>query len=150
MANWPANGTASWNPAMLAYWAIEHETDGTHQTDKRGYQDRGDPAPPDYSALTTDGNWNDLDLGTDVSVPSGAKAVVLKVLARDDAVGSVVKFRSNANANAIAAPAVYTQVANILVSDTFIVACDSSQIIEYNASNTTWTNIEVTILGWFL
>lgn len=31
MANWPANGDTAWNTAMLAYLAVEHETDGTHK-----------------------------------------------------------------------------------------------------------------------
>ncbi len=31
MANWPASGDTDWNTKMLAYLAIEHETDGTHK-----------------------------------------------------------------------------------------------------------------------
>ena len=30
MATWPANGVEDWNTKMLAYLAIEHNTDGTH------------------------------------------------------------------------------------------------------------------------
>lgn len=30
MATWPANGETAWNTKMLAYLAIEHNTDGTH------------------------------------------------------------------------------------------------------------------------
>lgn len=30
MADWPANGDTDWNTKMLAYLAIEHNTDGTH------------------------------------------------------------------------------------------------------------------------
>ncbi len=33
MAEWPANADTDWNTKMLAYLAIEHETDGTHQED---------------------------------------------------------------------------------------------------------------------
>lgn len=33
MAEWPANAETDWNTKMLAYLAIEHETDGTHQKD---------------------------------------------------------------------------------------------------------------------
>lgn len=32
MATWPANGETAWNTKMLAYLAIEHNTDGTHAT----------------------------------------------------------------------------------------------------------------------
>jgi hypothetical protein len=31
MAEWPANGETDWNTKQLAYLAVEHETDGTHQ-----------------------------------------------------------------------------------------------------------------------
>jgi len=31
MATWPANGDTDWNTAMLAYLAVEHNTDGTHK-----------------------------------------------------------------------------------------------------------------------
>lgn len=30
MAAWPANGETDWNTKMLAYLAVGHETDGTH------------------------------------------------------------------------------------------------------------------------
>ena len=30
MATWPANTETDWNTKMLAYLAVEHETDGTH------------------------------------------------------------------------------------------------------------------------
>ncbi len=32
MATWPANDDTDWNTKMLAYLAVEHETDGTHKT----------------------------------------------------------------------------------------------------------------------
>ncbi len=32
MAEWPASGNTDWNTKMLAYLAIEHETDGTHSS----------------------------------------------------------------------------------------------------------------------
>ena len=31
MANWPATGDTDWNTKMLAYLAIEHNTNGTHK-----------------------------------------------------------------------------------------------------------------------
>jgi len=43
-----------------------------------------------------------------------------------------------------------TQVANILTSFTIVCACDSNQVVEYRASNTTFTTINMTITGWFL
>ncbi len=30
MAEWPANGATDWNTKMLAYLAVEHQTNGTH------------------------------------------------------------------------------------------------------------------------
>jgi len=35
MATWPANGTTDWNTAMLAYLAVEHNTDGTHKANAK-------------------------------------------------------------------------------------------------------------------
>ncbi len=33
MADWPANGAENWNTLMLAYLAVEHNTDGTHDVE---------------------------------------------------------------------------------------------------------------------
>ncbi len=152
MATWPPNDATDWNTTMLAYLAVDHETDGTHKAANLGYIDRGDPAAADYGVgdLTTDGTWRDLDLGTDVSVPSGAKAVALVVTIKDEVAGNVIRFRENGNSDEATAPAVYMQAVNVTNSGSFTVSVDSSQIIEYNASNTTWTTIDITVLGWFL
>jgi len=42
MATWPANSDTDWNTKMLAYLAIEHNTDGTHK----------DAVKSPFSALT--------------------------------------------------------------------------------------------------
>lgn len=117
--------------------------------DSRGYHDRGDPASVDFQVgdLVTDGTWRDLDLSS--IVPVGATAVSLKVALQDDAVNSAVLFRKNGNSNIFTSPAIDTQVANVTIRSNLIVSCDTNRIIEYNASNLTFTTINITVLGWW-
>lgn len=152
MATWPANSATDWNTKMLAYLAIGHETDGTHGT-KSGFQDRGDPAVIDYAVgdLTTDATWHDLDLGTDVGVPVGAKAVLLRCTIRHaTGAGNIVQFRKNGNSNVINTSNVRMQVANTLLDMDVVVPCDSDRKIEYLASNTTFATIDITVKGWWI
>ena len=59
------------------------------------YVDRGDPSSWDFQEgdLTTDNTWRDLDLSS--IVPSGAVAVHLYVLIKDDTANKNIKFRKN-------------------------------------------------------
>ena len=128
---------------------------GTEFSLDNRFIDRGDPATSDYEVgdLTTDGNWNDLDLGSGGAgiVPVNAVAVLLFIKVQDaDAAGSFVLFRKNGNSNDQAISGIRTQVANIGNDNTVTVACDSNGIIEYIAENVTWDTIRITVLGWFL
>lgn len=115
-----------------------------------GFTDRGDPAAHDFQVgdLTTDGTWKDLDLSSIVN-DSEVEAVVIYVQIADGAASSRMQFRKNGNTNTIARSAVGTQVANITNDTTFVVPCDSSQVIEYMGSNLTFTTINITVVGWF-
>jgi hypothetical protein len=115
------------------------------------YVDRGDPAAVDWDQgdLTTDETWNDLDCSG--IVPSNAVAICFRVGVSDDVAEEVFQMRKNGNTNGVNKSSIYTQVANITnTHDIMIVACDSSQVVEYYGTNTTWTAINVTVKGWWL
>lgn len=110
--------------------------------------DRGDPSGYDkqLSDLTTDGTWRDLDLSA--IVPDGAKAVILRVNVQDDAAGNEFDLRKNGNSNAYNTFEIRTQVSGVSNIQSGIVFCDTSRVIEYYATNTTWTHIYLVVLGW--
>jgi len=102
----------------------------------------------DLTDLTTDGTYRDLDLSS--ILPANAIGVQLTVSLLDDAADQALQFRRNGNSNNEERVVAKTQVANITNSMSLIVACDTSQVIEYNASNTTWSAIYIHVLGWFI
>ena len=114
------------------------------------YVDRGDPSAWDFSVgdLTTDGTWRDLDLSS--IVPAGAKAVVIKLLIQDDTADYQFLLRENGNSNTYNILVSRILVADILHADESIVAVDSARKIEYLATNTTWTRIDILVKGWFI
>jgi hypothetical protein len=130
--------------------AMEHKHSGGDWNRNNALVDRGDPTAVDYAvgALTTDGNWNDLDLSS--IVPAGAVAVKLLATIQDDAVGNKVDFRENGNSNAYNLESPKTIVAGTDHTYSLTVFCDSSRVIEYRASNTTWTKINLTVQGWWI
>jgi hypothetical protein len=115
-----------------------------------GYVDRGDNATNDFilTDLTTDGTWRDLDLSS--IVPAGAKAVYLVINVQDDAASSVLSLRKNGITNDRNKGIIRTQVANIVIDMSMIVSCDSNRVIEYIATNTTWSLIQINVRGWFI
>lgn len=117
--------------------------------ESKHFYDRGDPSDYDFSLtdLTTDGNFHDLNLSS--VVPNGAKAVLLYVMIRDNLVDSYIYFRKNGSTNNKSRSLVRTSVANQNNDADMIVPCDDNRIIEYNASNTTFANIDITIKGWW-
>jgi len=70
-------------------------------------------------------------------------------MVQDDAAGNTFGLRKNGNSNNENATYVTTQVANVIMRGEAIVACDSNRIVEYYASNTTWTAIGLTVRGWW-
>jgi len=128
-------------------WTIVSEI-GAGGTNYR-YVDRGDPSAWDWDKndLTTDGTWRDLDCSSIVS--SDAIAILFRLYISDDAASNSMSIRPNGNTNTQNVFQLRTQVANIVNNASGIVACDSNQVVEYMASNTTWTGIYIQILGWF-
>ena len=128
--------------AQIAYSSLS----GTPTT--KNFVDRGDPAAHDFSSFTTDGAWHDLDLSS--ILPAGTFAVLLYVKILDDAAGSYFAVRKNGNSNEINTGIARTQVANIINEAQMTVFVDSGRIVEYKASNLTFTSIDVSVLGWFI
>jgi len=98
--------------------------------------------------LTTDGSWRDLDLSG--ILPANAIAAQLRLRVEDGVVGNVFNLRRNGNANALEATATFIQVANQDFEQALIIPCDANQVIEYWATNTVWTVINIHVLGWWL
>lgn len=116
---------------------------------KPKFIDRGnDAGAADFTSFTTDGSWHDLDLSS--IVPSGAVAAVLRVQIKDDAAESILQFRKNGATSTYAIPGVMTQVANIMNEQVITVPCDEARAIEYKGTNTTFTSIEVDVIGWII
>ena len=114
------------------------------------YVDRGDPAAWDFTlaGLTTDDNWHDLDLSS--IVPVGAIAVEFLILLADDIKDSRFFMRKNGNVNAFNIIQLRTQVANQILGGNVIIACDENRVVEYRASNLTWSSIDIIVKGWWV
>lgn len=111
---------------------------------------RGDPAANDLvlASMTTDNTWRDWDMSA--VVPAGATHVRLFIMMVDDSASRALQFRKNGNTNSYHATGGYLQVANTYYYFECTVPCDTNRIIEYRASNTTWTDIQIRILGWYI
>ena len=130
----------------------ETKEEGINAKEEKGFVrfvDRGDPASADFTLadLTTDDTWNDLDLSA--VIPPEAKVVFIYVVVIDDAVNSRFQIRRNGNTNGQVAPGVLTQVTNQAITGTLFVSVGEDGIIEYNATNTTFTAISIIIQGWW-
>jgi len=114
--------------------------------------DRGDPSAFDFTLsgtpLTTDGTWRDLDLSS--IVPAGAKLVLFIVYILDDAANSAFGIRKNGNSNAFNSGFCRTQVANIPNYIDMLVPCDTNRVVEYFATSLTWSDIGITVKGWWV
>ena len=137
---------------ILRYYVSEHDTSLTtlEAATYVNYVDRGDASAVDFAVgdLTTDGTWRDLNLASIVT--AGAKAVHIRAAIQDDAVSSILSFRENGNSNAINLLRGSTQRIDETNYIDGLVTCDSNRIIEYNATNLTWTAINITVRGWFI
>lgn len=117
--------------------------------DRVGFRDRGDAAIPDFQVgdLITDAVFHDLDLSSIIA--SGAKSVVLRLIVTDDAAGSFIQFRNKDGTAGENKIAIRTQVSGVAIDGDIIVACDSSRVIQYSASDTTFNRIDIIVGGWW-
>lgn len=114
------------------------------------YVDRGDPAFPDFSLvqLITDGAWHDLDLSG--IVPVGTKFVDISTIMQQALPDATLIYRAKGNTNQQNSLRQQTQASGILISIRGFVLVDTNRVIEYWASNVTWSVMNTTICGWIL
>lgn len=112
------------------------------------FVDRGDPSAWDFTSLTADETWRDLDLSS--IVPEDATAVLLRTLFRSGSAADTVKLRENGNTNEINIERMPLGFGNSDVYRTATVAVDSNRVIEYWLTNTTWTTTSIGVAGWWL
>ena len=113
------------------------------------FVDRGDPAAVDFALtdLTTDAAWQNLSL---VGIaPSTARAVLLEVDIEGSHTDEEITFRKDGNTNEINHTGAVTKANNKDQHKTCIVGIESNGIIEYKATDTTWTTINITVRGWW-
>ena len=109
-----------------------------------------DAAAVDYDVddFTTDNTWRDLDLSS--IVPSGAKAVCVRVQVYDGAAASALRFRKNGNSNDVEIYIIRTQVINVQNDGVAIISLDANRVIEYKGDNLAFSSISFHVMGWFI
>ncbi len=114
------------------------------------YVDRGDPASFDFTEtdFTDDGAWHDLDLSA--IIPATARALLIEFDINTVNREKHIRIRKYGNTNAINHQDIETFIAGAHQSGSVIVAVDSNRIIEYNIDAATWTELDMTIRGWWL
>jgi len=111
---------------------------------------RGSPTSPDWteSDLTTDNNWNSLDISS--IVPANATGIILKVKINGPNAGDALAFRKYQQTGQHNIYPSKAQVAGLDFMSQGIVCVDNSQMIEYRASNVAWNSINITVCGWWV
>ena len=117
--------------------------------DNLSYVDRGDPAAHDFLVgdLTLDLTWRELDLSS--IIPSGVKAVVLRVAMNDTVAGTYIQLRKNGNSNATTSFKLISQGAGLQIESFPTIAVDSNGKLSYTGSAGI-TGVWITVVGWFL
>lgn len=113
------------------------------------YNDRGDTATYDWTlaTLTTDGTWRDLDCS--LIVPVGTKGITIDILAKDNLVNTKLLLRKKGHTLATSPQVLWIQVANIWIEEPRTIACDNDRKIQYLATNTVWTSLNLTVRSWW-
>ena len=107
-----------------------------------GHRDVGNDF--DLDDLTTDGLWYYLDLSSIVG--KHETLVTLHVDIEDNVAGNELAFKCHGYTNHEAV--VETAVANIDLHFQVSVKTDSNGVIDYKATDTTWTAINITVSKW--
>lgn len=115
------------------------------------FVDRGDPSSWDFQVgdLTTDNTWRAMSFGS--IAPVGTLALLIYCRLEDNLTNKQIRFRQSGNSNNNASSLLRTQVANLATDMTFVVPCNvTTRQIEYKATNTTFTTINICCLGWWI
>lgn len=116
------------------------------------YTDRGMIEAYDYAVgdFAKTGTWTDLDLSAIVG--AAERLVLCSLLIKATAADKHFELRRKGIGSTFCRPMVWTQVADIFTAGDILVLTDSSGVISYYADNEdgfTWTNIWLTVRGWF-
>lgn len=116
----------------------------------RESKNRGDPAAFDFTVIgfTCDGAWHDMNLST--IVPAGATLVAMRLLIKDDVVGSRITFRRRGDTNEYNVSDFFILTANQSQGHDMIVRCDGDRRIQYKASAVAWISISLCVKGWWV
>jgi len=118
------------------------------------YTDRGNPAVKDFiiSDFTTDGTWktgaNALDFSS--IVPFGAKAMLLRVGIKDNAVSTEFLFRKSGQSNDVNISQILTQVSGVWVVNDMILSCSADRKVEYSGTSTAIDDGFMVVKGWWI
>ncbi len=114
-----------------------------------GYVDRGDAATFDFTAadLTIDDDWHDLDLST--VIPSGSTAVHLRHFVQSNNISARIRFRKKGHTGFANIADSQIQASTRPFPDDKIIGLDEDRFIQYRVFNTMYTNIFITVAGWF-
>lgn len=114
------------------------------------FQDRGDLADYDWTTgdFTKDGSWHDLDCSS--IVPADAKVIVFRLLLNTSAVADYSFSMRKKGKTGLADFQVFTHVAGRNQAAIARIPCSTDRIVQYLASNTTWTTLSVAVIGWEL
>lgn len=114
------------------------------------FVDRGDPADPDFELynFTTDEKWYDLDLSS--IVPDGAKAVLLTLKIVSTSASADFFFRKKTNSYDYNTCHTATTVAGIRTAADLVCPCSAERVIQYYGEDVVWTEIDLTVKGWWL
>ena len=128
---------------------VEIKHSGGPWTPVYTWVDRGDPADNDFTAtkFVTDGNWNPLDLSG--ILPVGAKSVKFRTTVQDGVAGNKIDFRQRGNSNGFNVSIARVQVPGVDADHDHEVDVNASLMIDYRATNTTWTTIKFVVRKWY-
>jgi len=142
--------------ALAAAHKTQHQTGGTDEIDCTAlvgtvnYVDRGDPNVHDFTLndFTTDGDDHDIDFSS--ICPAGAKVVHFFCGLQDGSVGMFLYFRKKPNIYSAAVSNMQTQGVDVYNYQDMWVTLDGDRKAIYNASNTVFTSIVLTVRGWLI
>jgi len=116
--------------------------------------DAGNKSNYDFSSLTKDGSWHDLDLSS--LVPAGFSMVLLRIFVSVDPTtspmtGNLIQLRTKGNSNVYNISEVHPQVAGVPILSDNWVFLDANRFIQYNVTGCTTgsvNNVTITVGAW--
>lgn len=116
----------------------------------KGFVNRGDPQNYDFSItnFTCDETWRDLDFSA--IVPSNAKAVLIRGLITSNTIGAIIRLRKKGQTYDRNRCDWIIQIAGIAAPGLGIIPIDPTGKLQYFATNTTFTDIYLIVLGWWI